>query len=154
MRHWSSIEPATLEDLPQLCDLLALLFAAERDFAPDRGRQDAALRAILAAPELGRIFVRREGARVIAMASLLFTISTAEGGRAAWVEDVVVIPERRGQGIGEALMRDLVAAARALGCLRLTLLTDDDNSRAQRLYARAGFRRSRMVPMRRALTDG
>lgn len=144
----SSIEPATLEDLPQLCALLALLFEAEREFAPDRAKQEAALRAILAAPEAGRIFVRREHGRVIAMASLIFAISTAEGGRAAWLEDVVVAPDRRGEGIGSALVHDVVAAARALGCLRLTLLTDDDNVRAQRLYARAGFERSGMVPMR------
>jgi GNAT superfamily N-acetyltransferase len=150
----SSTEPATLEDLPQLCDLLASLFEDERDFAPDRARQEAALRAILAAPETGRIFVRREGGRVVAMASLLFVISTAEGGRVAWLEDVVVVRDRRGTGVGRALVDDVVAASRALGCRRLTLLTDDDNARAQRLYARAGFVRSRMVPMRLKLNGG
>lgn len=144
----SSIEPATLEDLPQLCVLLALLFEEESEFSPDPAKQESALRALLASPEAGRIFVRREGGRVIAMASLLFGISTAEGGRAAWLEDVIVAPDRRGAGIGSALVRDVVAAARKLGCLRLTLLTDDVNVGARRLYARAGFAPSRMVPMR------
>lgn len=144
----SSIEPATLHDVPQLCGLLALLFESESEFAPDAAKQEAALRAILAAPENGRIFVRREGDRVIAMACLLFGISTAEGGRAAWLEDVVVAADRRGVGIGRALIRDVIAAARELGCLRVSLLTDDVNLRAQHLYAEAGFETSRMVAMR------
>jgi GNAT superfamily N-acetyltransferase len=142
------VEPATPDDLPQLCSLLALLFAQEAEFAPDPVKQEAALRALLAAPELGRILVLREKGRIIGMASLLFVISTAEGGRAAWLEDVVVAPDRRASGIGSALLDGVIATARQLGCLRLTLLTDATNTGAQRFYARAGFAPSRMIPMR------
>jgi GNAT superfamily N-acetyltransferase len=142
------IEPATPDDLPQLCGLLALLFAQEAEFAPDALKQESALRALLAAPELGRILVLRENDRIVAMASLLFGISTAEGGRAAWLEDVVVAPDRRASGVGSALLEGVIAAARQLGCLRLTLLTDATNTGAQRFYARAGFVPSRMIAMR------
>ena len=42
-----SIEPATLEDLSQLADLLAELFTLEGDFTPDRAKQLRGLRLIL-----------------------------------------------------------------------------------------------------------
>ena len=78
----------------------------------------------------------------------LFTVSTAEGGRAAWLEDMVVHPARRGHGIGERLVHEALSGAQAAGCSRVTLLTDATNSSAMRFYLRAGFVRSHMVPFR------
>ena len=88
------------------------------------------------------------------MASLLFTISTAEGGKAAWFEDLVVRPEHRQQGTGEKMLGYVVSQARAEGVLRITLLTDMQNERAQALYRRAGFVGSPMRPMRLKLKKG
>ena len=51
------IEQATLEDLPQLTDLLIDLFAQEGDFEPNRAKQMRGLRLILEQPNRGRIFV-------------------------------------------------------------------------------------------------
>jgi ribosomal protein S18 acetylase RimI-like enzyme len=85
------------------------------------------------------------------MVNLLFTISTAAGGRAAWLEDMVVHPSYRGRGIGESLLRHAIDEARALGCSRITLLTDQTNGSAIRFYERAGFVRSQMVPFRLSL---
>jgi ribosomal protein S18 acetylase RimI-like enzyme len=139
---------ATPEDLPQLVALLGLLFTQEADFTPHEGKQQRALEMILANPSHGRIYVAREGERVVAMATLLYTVSTAEGGRAALFEDLVVRPEHRGRGIGKALLAHVIERARADGVLRLTLLTDGDNERAQALYRAAGFSPSAMRPMR------
>lgn len=88
------------------------------------------------------------------MASLLFTVSTAEGGKAAWFEDLVVRPEYRRQGTGQKMLAYVVAQARAEGVLRITLLTDMQNERAQALYRRAGFVGSPMRPMRLKLKKG
>jgi ribosomal protein S18 acetylase RimI-like enzyme len=140
--------PAKSADLPQLVELLGILFTQEAEFSPDADKQKRALEAILANPAQGRIFVAREGKRVVAMASLLFTISTAEGGKAAWFEDLVVLPSHRSQGIAEAMLKEIIAQARADGVLRITLLTDMQNERAQALYRRAGFVGSPMRPMR------
>ena len=82
------------------------------------------------------------------MVSILFTVSTAEGGRAAWLEDMVVHPSRRGQGIGERLINEAKSGALAAGCSRITLLTDAMNSPALQFYEKAGFSRSQMVPLR------
>lgn len=139
---------ARFEDIPHMTELLGLLLAQETDFAPDPEKQRRALREILSDASVGRIHVVREGATVIAMASLLYTVSTAEGGKAAWLEDVVVRPDRRGRGVGRMLLEHLAAEAHAEGVLRITLLTDADNERAHALYEGLGFRLSAMRPMR------
>jgi len=139
---------ASKKDLAALVELLGVLFAQEADFVPDAAKQKRALEAILGDPRIGRIYVAREGSRVVGMASTLYTISTAEGGKAAWLEDMVVLPECRGRGIGSALLAHAVASARDEGCLRLTLLSDEDNDLAHAVYAAEGFQFSGMRPMR------
>ena len=146
--------PATAKDLPQLVDLLGMLFEQEAEFQPNAEKQRHALDAILANPAIGKIYVAREGKRVVAMASLLYTISTVEGGKAAWFEDLVVHPDERKRGIGEALLKHVVTQARAAGITRITLLTDMQNERAQAMYRRAGFVGSPMRPMRLKVKPG
>lgn len=139
---------ATIAELAQLSELLGILFEQEAEFTPDRAKQERALAAILQDPKVGSIFVAREGQRVVAMASLLYTISTAEGGKAAMFEDLVVLPDYRRRGIAASLLKYVIEQARADGVLRITLLTDMQNERAQALYRRLGFTGSPMRPMR------
>ncbi|MGH8704994.1 MAG: GNAT family N-acetyltransferase [Burkholderiales bacterium] len=143
-----SFDLARAGDLPQLVELLGILFAQEAEFAPDPEKQLRGLRLVMEDPATGWICVAREGARVLGMVSILRSVSTAEGGPAGQLEDLVVRPECRGRGIGSRLLAYAVEQASDDGLLRLTLLTDGDNARAQRLYERAGFRPSGMRPMR------
>jgi len=146
-----SIRRATAADLPALCGLLEALFTAEAEFQPDAALQRAGLKAILADPNVGRILVAESEGEPIGMASLLYTVSTALGGRAAFLEDMVVAAPARGAGVGGALVEAALEQARADGALRVTLLTDGDNDGAHRFYRRHGFVRSGMVPFRRLL---
>jgi ribosomal protein S18 acetylase RimI-like enzyme len=139
---------ATQDDLPQLVALLGVLFSQEAEFVPDDAKQTRALKKILSDESVGRIHVARDGGRVVAMASLIYGISTAEGGLAASFEDLIVLPGHRGKGIGTALLQYVVAEARKQGVLRLTLLTDKQNKRAQALYRKLGFTDSTMKAMR------
>ena len=110
-----TIDFARDEDVARLVDLLGLLLAQEADFAPDPEKQRRALRVIVSDASIGRVYVARDGADPVAMVSLLYTVSTAEGGKAAWLEDLVVRPDRRGQGIGRTLLEHVAAQARADG---------------------------------------
>src|SRR5581483_877538 len=139
---------ATAADLPPLVELLGILFEHEAEFTPNASKQEAALKLILADPRLGRVYVARDGRKVVAMSSLLFTVSTAEGGKAALFEDLVVRPDYRKQGIGAKLLEYVIGQAREQGVMRLTLLTDMQNEQAQVLYRRLGFVGSPMKPMR------
>jgi GNAT superfamily N-acetyltransferase len=142
------IRPAVSGDIPQLCELLAELFAGEADFTPDAERQQRGLRLILENPDAGRVYCATEAGAVIGMVAIHFTISTAEGGRAVWLEDMVVHPDRRGQGVGRQLLNRAIAEAKMAACTRITLLTDLTNQTAMRFYSRAGFVRSAMTPFR------
>lgn len=148
-----TFERASAEDIPALSELLSTLFSQEAEFKPDDAAQRQGLAAIIANPALGVILLARDGANILAMVNLLFTVSTALGARVALLEDMVAAPAARGTGIGSALLGHALEFAAAQGIKRVTLLTDHDNHAAQRFYARHGFARSSMIPLRLAL-DG
>lgn len=145
------ITPATHADVPQLCELLTLLFSQEQEFVPDEAAQRAGLKTIITDPRVGQILVLRKDQRILGMVNLLYTISTALGGRVAILEDMVVRPEYRGTGAGSRLIRAALEFARTAGCMRVTLLTDQGNIAAQRFYQRHGFALSSMIPLRQLL---
>src|SRR5262245_17702302 len=55
------------------------------------------------------------------------------------INNVAVLPELRGQGMGTSLMTHVLEEARRLGALRATLEVRASNERARRLYERLGF---------------
>jgi len=142
------IEPAVLEDLPRLVELLSALFAEEEDFSPDPRKQEQGLRLILEQPNRGRIFVLRTDHMALGMANLLFTISTAEGGPVVVLEDVIVHPQHRGQGYGSRLLQHAIDFSREKNFKRITLLTDRISAESQSFFQRHGFKFSSMIPMR------
>jgi N-acetylglutamate synthase-like GNAT family acetyltransferase len=147
------LEPATIEDLPQLVELLVALFSEEGDFRPDKDKQEHGLRLILEQPNRGRIFVLRTDHMVIGMVNLLFTISTAEGGLVILMEDVIVHPQHRRQGYGGRLLEYVIQFARDKHFRRITLLTDKISAESQAFFAKHGFTFSSMIPMRLVFRD-
>jgi len=145
------IEQATLEDLPQLVDLLHELFTIEGDFVPNRSKQMRGLRLILEQPNRGRVFVLRQNGRILGMINLLFTISTAEGGFVILLEDVIVHRDFRGRGFGDKLLSHAIEYAKKKDFSRITLLTDRINEQGQHFFEAHGFFKSKMIPMRYVL---
>ena len=143
------VEPATIEDLPALTELVMELFSRSGDFTPDRALQERGLRLILEQPSRGRIFVVRNKDRIFGMVNLLFTISTARGGFVILLEDVVIHPDHRGQGYGAMLVDYVVDFAKKKNFKRITLLTDRISNVSQKFFERHGFTHSAMIPMRR-----
>lgn len=153
------VRPATQADIPALLELLGFLFAQEAEFTPETERQQRGLGMILADEKVGRILVLDAGQdstspHLLGMVNLLYVPSTALGQRVAILEDMVIHPDQRGRGFGTQLLQAALTFAEREGLARLTLLTDGDNAAAQRFYARHGFSKSSMLPMRRVLTDG
>jgi ribosomal protein S18 acetylase RimI-like enzyme len=62
----------------------------------------------------------------------------------------VVDPAHRGRGIGQALLDATLAELQSRGAPMVVLSTAERNEVAQRLFARAGFRRT-MIEMTREL---
>lgn len=147
------IGDATLKDIPACSELLGALFTQEADFTPDIKKQSRALKLILENSAIGKIYCAKKDGSVIGMVSILFTVSTAEGGLAAWLEDLVIEPAYRNKGLGHRLVKEANKGAREAGCSRMTVLTDATNSGALRFYERHGFSRSQMIPLRLVLGE-
>ncbi len=148
------VEPAILDDLPQLTDLVMSLLSQEEDFVPDRFKQEHGLKLILEQANRGRIFVLRNDHCIIGMVNLLFTISTAEGGFVILMEDVIVHPMHRSQGYGSRLIKHAIEFAKEKQFKRITLLTDKISAQSQRFFQKNGFQFSHMIPMRLIIGDG
>lgn len=146
-----TIRLATSADIDGLCRLLEQLFAQEAEFSADHQAQSRGLRLIIEQPTAGEILLAEIDGQMVAMVSLLYSISTALGAPVALLEDMVVDASQRGSGLGSELLQAAIAHARSRDCRRITLLTDGDNHAAQRFYARQGFSPSSMLPMRLAL---
>lgn len=71
-------------------------------------------------------------------------------GPAGVLYDIVVDAAHRGQGVGRELLDATLEALKSKGAPRVVLSTAERNEAAQRLFARAGFRRT-MVEMTREL---
>jgi ribosomal protein S18 acetylase RimI-like enzyme len=154
------IRPAASADLQAIGRLGALLVRTHHDFDPDRfiaatpqteqaygsflGRQ-------LDEPNIVILVAERDG-EVVG-----YTYAGVEGndymslrGPAGVLYDIVVDAAHREQGVGRALLDATLEALQAKGAPRVVLSTAERNESAQRLFARAGFRRT-MIEMTREL---
>ena len=57
-----------------------------------------------------------------------------------YVNNLAVAPDRRGKGLGDALMRDMMYAASLSGVTALTLEVRESNAAARSLYEKYGFK--------------
>lgn len=142
------IRPAADADLDHLVALLKVLFAIEEDFEFDEALQHRGLEMMLANPQ-GCVLVAEERGRVIGMCTGQLTISTAEGGVVALVEDVVVDPACQGRGTGRRLLEALGEWAAIRGATRLQLLADRDNQPALDFYAKLGWQGTKLICLRK-----
>ncbi len=144
----TEIKIATINQIPELIHLLNVLFTQEEDFIPDPNKQRLGLMQIILNPDKGHILVLIENGKIIGMVNLLYTISTAMGGKVAILEDMILDPEKRGLGQGTTLLQAAIDFAKQRSCLRITLLTDVTNKAAIRFYQKLGFVQSGMTPLR------
>lgn len=145
------ITAATAADIPDLIELLGVLFSIEQDFTPDTEKQRRGLAALLESP-LGHVAIARDHAgRGVGMASAQLVISTAEGAPSAWIEDVVIRDEWRGRGLGRALLDAVLEWAKTRGATRAQLLADLDNTPALGFYDNLGWQATRLGARRKML---
>jgi ribosomal protein S18 acetylase RimI-like enzyme len=63
-------------------------------------------------------------------------------GQEAYLAELYVAPDRRGQGFGRELLTEALRVAQERGADYVFLVTSEDDQRAQRVYETAGFRRT------------
>ena len=157
-----TIRPATAADVNTLGRLGALLVKTHYEFdrlrfivpAPQTAdRYGAFLGTQFDAPNVVVHVAERDGQVLgYAYAGLEGFDYMSLRGPAGALYDIVVDPAHRGRGVGRMLLDATLAALTARGAPRVVLSTAEQNESAQRLFARAGFRRT-MVEMTCELND-
>ncbi len=145
-----NIRQARPADLEGLTALLKKLFSIEADFFFNEARQRQGL-LLMMEDERGCLLVAEDDGAVMGMASGQVTISTAEGGPALLVEDVVVQDGWQGKGIGRRLLSGLGDWARERQIARLQLLADRNNAPALAFYRCLGWQQTELVCLRKRL---
>ena len=104
--------------------------------APPPGAVELA--EIVASPATHLLVARGDDGTILGSLTLvLFRIPT---GMRAWIEDVVVDGDARGQGVGDALNRFALDLAAQHGARSVDLTSRPSREAANRLYRRLGFK--------------
>lgn len=142
-----TVRRAREADLDSLVLLLRALFAIEADFNIDEAKQRRGLQLLLE-DDRACLLVAETDSTVVGMCSGQVVISTAEGGSALLVEDVVIDHSFRGRGAGRMLMEALQNWAAARNVTRLQLLADRHNTPALDFYRRLGWQQTDLICLR------
>lgn len=83
------------------------------------------------------LFAEQDGVQ-LGFALWFYNYSTFAGRHGLYVEDVFVLPEHRGEGIGTLIFRELARRAVAQGCVRMEWSVLDWNEPSIRFYRGIG----------------
>ncbi|MGH3094859.1 MAG: GNAT family N-acetyltransferase [Streptosporangiales bacterium] len=140
-----TIRPIRPEELGQVGDLTARVYVDAGFLTPESPYltqlRDAARRARAA-----ELLVAVDGTGAV-VGSVTYVVHGGDYAELAGPGEgefrmLVVAPEARKQGIGEALVRACLDRARAAGCTAMRLSTQAEMTDAHRLYERVGFART------------
>jgi GNAT superfamily N-acetyltransferase len=92
------------------------------------------------------VFLAYDGDEAVGLAICFLGFSTFRARPLVNISDYFVLPDRRGAGVGKALLAAIERRARELGCCKLTLEVQENNRRARRVYEAAGFSQAMYVP--------
>lgn len=107
----------------------------------DRGIQglNDALYLFLEHPDLGFVWMAYDEQGVAGICVICYAVSTSMGSLVAKLEDVSVKKDRRGQGIGTALLDQLKRQLKKESVRRIDVAVHVDNPKAREFYERIGF---------------
>ena len=103
-----------------------------------RGLNDA-LYLFLERPELGFVWVAYDENGVAGISVVCYAISTSLGTLVAKLDDVSVKADRRGHGVGSAMIEQLKIEVRKQSVMRIDVAVHRDNPEAKRFYEKLGF---------------
>jgi len=136
---------ATAADLPAIVAMLADDPLGARREDPSEPLDPvylAAFHAMVAEPNQHLIVAEADGAIVGTFQLSFIPGLSSRGAWRAQVEGVRVRSDRRGAGVGAAMMREAAEMARTKGCRTLQLTTDKSRRDAHRFYERLGYKGS------------
>ncbi len=132
-----------------LADLLPMMRAYCDFYEVDPSDEDleAMARALIAdrRNEGLQLIARGEEGEPLGFATVFWSWQTLSAARAGVMNDLFVVPEARGEGVGRALIEECRRRARDRGAAELVWETAPDNETAQALYRSIGAGESRWI---------
>jgi ribosomal protein S18 acetylase RimI-like enzyme len=95
----------------------------------------ARFRELLAGDDTAALLAGEDGMAVLRFRSSLYSQAVE-----CYLAELYVVPGKRGQGLGRALMDAVLELARGRGADYINLETSEDDVAARALYERSGFR--------------
>jgi len=127
---------ATSDDADAIGQLLHDFNTEYHDVTPGPVRHAEWIRRLLAG---GDTMVLLGGTGPDGIAVLRFRGAIWSDGLECYLAELYVVPQRRGQGLGRALMETAIEVARARGTDYMDLGTSEDDVAARSLYESLGF---------------
>lgn len=125
-------------DAPQLLALIKGLAAYERLSDQVVAEEAGLLRNLFGERAVAETLIAEDQRQVVGFALFFPTFSTFLARPGIYLEDLFVLPDRRGQGIGRALLTEVARIADRRGCGRLEWSVLDWNQDAIGFYRRLG----------------
>ena len=136
-----SIEDADLTTASIRGELIRLVeaFAVVSKVTLRPGHAEALDHLLQTHPTVFLMLARDDQGRAVGYALCQKTISSFEGAPSVNLHDIYLEESLRGEGVGSRMIARIEAKARAMGCRKITLEVDRENTGAQRLYTALGF---------------
>jgi len=132
------IAPARPDDVPALFALVRALADFERLSHLVSGGEDDLRQELFGVHPVIESVLAWDGARAVGFALYFHNYSTFLARRGLYLEDLFVVPEVRGRGIGRALVAHCARVAVTRGCGRFEWSVLDWNESAIRFYRSLG----------------
>ncbi len=143
-------QAVTADQLPGFLVLMQQLY--EHTGMPWSPRiAENSLGELLRSPEKGGAWLVRVDGTPVGYFVLTLAFSLEFGGTFALLDELYIVPESRGQGIGAATLRFVEEQCRELGAATLRLETGTNNPSAVRFYEQHGLRREERYLMTKRL---
>jgi GNAT superfamily N-acetyltransferase len=126
-------------DIPQLLSLVRRYWEFEAIEGFEALRVELTLKQLLTDPRLGAAWVADDHGQLLGYLIAVRVLSVEHGGLMAEVDELYVLPQARGRGLGAQLLATAEAALAASGCVRLQLQLGVANEAARTFYARHGY---------------
>ncbi len=134
------IAAATVEDVPAILRLITALAVYEALQDQVVATEADLRRWLFGDRPAAEVIIAREEDRTVGFALFFHNFSTFLGRPGIYLEDLFVVQDARGRGVGRALLSRLAAIAVERGCGRLEWSVLDWNAPAVRFYERMGAR--------------
>jgi GNAT superfamily N-acetyltransferase len=132
------IVPAQAADVPVILRMIKALAEYEQLTHEVTATEDDLRQSLFGPRPAGEVVLAYSGQAPIGFALFFHTFSTFLGRHGLYLEDLFVVPEWRGKGVGKRLLAHVAAIAESRNCGRMEWAVLDWNESAIAFYRRMG----------------